>query len=152
MTEKMLKGYKIGDCAEILHTITEDDHERFIELSGDTNPLHTDREFAEQTSFKGIIAHGMLYASFISTIIGTHIPGEGALCISHSIEFLLPVRIGDVITIRATVVDIHVSLSLMELQIDMINQYEQLVLRSKSRVKVLTLESPEKEEVTKQKI
>ena len=62
---------KVGDQAKFTHTITRHDIEKFVELSGDDNRIHVDEEFANKTSFKKPIAHGMLGASFISTVIGT---------------------------------------------------------------------------------
>ena len=70
---------KVGDVAELEHTVTKQDIERFVELTGDDNRLHIDAEYAAKTSFKKPVAHGMLGASFISTIIGTKLPGDGAL-------------------------------------------------------------------------
>ena len=65
---------KEGDTAKITHIITSEDIQKFVNLSGDDNRLHVDREFANKTSFKKPVAHGMIGVSFISTIIGTKIP------------------------------------------------------------------------------
>ena len=70
-------------------------------VSGDTNPVHLDEEFASTTPFKGRIAHGMLTASLISTVLGTKLPGPGCVYVSQSVRFLAPVRVGD--TVRAMV-------------------------------------------------
>jgi 3-oxoacyl-[acyl-carrier protein] reductase len=86
---------QIGDKAEINHKVVQDDIDKFVELTGDDNRLHTDKEYAAKTTFKQPVVHGMLGASFISTIIGTRLPGDGALWFSQSLEFLLPVRVGD---------------------------------------------------------
>lgn len=133
--------FAVGDTATIIHTITAEDISKFAELTGDDNPLHVSREFAEKTSFKGIVAHGMLGASFISTIIGKKLPGEGALWLSQSLEFLLPVRIGDTLEITGTVTGFHVGQRIMDLQIQIVNQYRQTVLTGTSRVKLLEVET-----------
>src|SRR6478736_4556167 len=96
------EALKVGDCRQIERTITADDIRRFVEVTGDDNPLHVDRAFALETSFKDIVVHGMLGASFISTVIGTKLPGPGALWISQAMDFLLPVRLGDVLTVSCT--------------------------------------------------
>ena len=70
---------KIGDKAEIKHTITQIDIDKFVDLTGDDNKLHVDEEYVSTTSFKKPVVHGMLGASFISTLIGTKLPGDGAL-------------------------------------------------------------------------
>ena len=87
-----------------MRTITGDDVRRFVDMTGDDNPLHVDPAYAETTSFKDVVVHGMLGASFLSTVIGTQLPGTGALWISQNMEFLLPVRLGDELTVSATVV------------------------------------------------
>ncbi|WP_308874304.1 MaoC family dehydratase [Thiothrix subterranea] len=91
----------VGQVAELEHVVTDKDLERFVELSGDDNRLHVDPTYAARTSFKKPVAHGMLGVSFISTIIGTRLPGDGALWFAQNLEFLLPVRVGDTLTVRA---------------------------------------------------
>mgnify|MGYP001411805779 FL=1 len=94
----------IGLTKSLTHTITQTDLERFVELTGDDNKLHVDKDFAANTSFRKPVVHGMLGASFISTIIGTKLPGDGALWFAQTLEFLLPVRVGDTLTVAAQVV------------------------------------------------
>ena len=69
----------VGQVAELEHVVTPEDLEKFVDLTGDDNRLHVDASYAARTSFKKPVAHGMLGASFISTIIGTRLPGDGAL-------------------------------------------------------------------------
>ena len=102
---KKFDTIKIGDNAELIHTITETDINLFVELTGDDNKLHVDTDYAATSSFKKPIAHGMLGASFISTLIGTKLPGDGALWYAQNLEFLQPVRIGDELRITAEVID-----------------------------------------------
>ena len=84
-------------------TLTEAD---IILFSGDTNPLHLNEEYAEKTMFKGRISHGMLSAGFISAVLGTKLPGPGAIDVSQSLRFNAPVRAGDTVTAAATVIEI----------------------------------------------
>jgi len=86
---------KVGQKASLTKTITEEDLKHFIAITGDTNPLHVNESFAKQTFFGQRIAHGMLSASLFSTLVGMHIPGVGAIYKSQTLEFLLPVFIGD---------------------------------------------------------
>ena len=85
----------VGQKASVRKTITRDDVDHFIAITGDTNPLHVDTAFAEQTFFNRPIIHGMLSASIFSTLLGMHLPGIGAIYRSQTLEFLLPVHIGD---------------------------------------------------------
>jgi 3-hydroxybutyryl-CoA dehydratase len=88
-------------------TITEADLLMFAGVSGDTNPLHLDEDFASRTMFESRIAHGMLTASLVSTVLGTKLPGPGAVYVSQSIRFLAPVRIGDTVIAKASVKEIQ---------------------------------------------
>lgn len=84
-------------------TITDADIVMFAGVSGDTNPLHLDDEFARGTRFETRIVHGKLTASLISTVLGTKLPGPGCIYLSQSLRFLAPVRVGDTVTARVTV-------------------------------------------------
>lgn len=134
---------KVGDYAEIRHVITERDIEKFVELTGDDNRLHVDAEYASKTAFKKPVAHGMLGASFISTLIGTKLPGDGALWFSQSLEFLMPVRVGDEITVTAKVLKKVDRERVIELQTDIFNGSKQKVTSGVAKVKVVGM-LPEK--------
>lgn len=144
---------KVGDAAELEHTVTKQDIERFVELTGDDNRLHIDTEYAAKTSFKKPVAHGMLGASFISTIIGTRLPGDGALWFAQNLEFLLPVRIGDHLTVRAEVLRKDERTQVVELQTDIFNQHRQKVTTGVAKVRVVAQEpSAQESEQIKRKV
>jgi 3-hydroxybutyryl-CoA dehydratase len=96
-----LEDLEPGMTAVFGKTITDADILMFAGVSGDTNPVHLNEEFASGTPFKGRIAHGMLTASLISTVLGTKLPGPGCIYVSQTMRFLAPVRAGD--TVRAVV-------------------------------------------------
>ena len=138
MTIKMkYEEIYIGQKATLRHKITQNDIEKFVDLSGDDNKLHVNKEFAAKTSFKKPVVHGMIGASFISTVIGTKIPGDGALWFSQTLEFLLPVRVGDEITVIAEVSKKIDRDRTIELNVEIQNQNRQVVTRGVSKVKVL---------------
>ena len=83
--------------------MSERDVERFGEITGDTNPVHFDDDFAKKTIFRGRAAHGALTLSYLSTVFGTKLPGSGTVVLSLAIEFSGPVRIGDTVTAVCTV-------------------------------------------------
>jgi 3-oxoacyl-[acyl-carrier protein] reductase len=128
---------QVGDRQQLVKVIGPADIRKFVEMTGDDNPLHVDRDFAETTSFKDVVVHGMLGASFISTVIGTKLPGPGALWVAQSMEFLLPVRLGDELTISCTVLKKHDRDRLLELETRIVNQDQQTVLMGTGKVKVL---------------
>jgi 3-hydroxybutyryl-CoA dehydratase len=97
----------VGQSARFSKTITESDIYLFAGITGDFNPAHVDEEYARGTFFKTRIAHGMLTASFISTIIGTLLPGPGSIYLGQEVTFLAPVKIGDTITATAEVDDVN---------------------------------------------
>jgi 3-hydroxybutyryl-CoA dehydratase len=103
-----LHGYyfedlEVGMEEVFVKTITDADIITFAGISGDTNPIHLNHEFANKTIFEGRIAHGMLTASFISTVIGTKLPGPGCIYISQNLRFRAPVRPGDTVTATCTI-------------------------------------------------
>ncbi len=133
---KKITEFKVGEAAEIRHVITKEDVRKFVELTGDDNRLHTDEEFAGKTAFGKTIVHGMLGASFISTIIGTKLPGDGALWFAQNIEFLRPVRVGDEIAVKAEVTKVVENHNIVELRIDIFNQHMQTVTSGTCKVKI----------------
>jgi 3-hydroxybutyryl-CoA dehydratase len=108
MNVKDLNGYyiedlKVGMSATYGRTITEADIVLFAGVSGDTNPVHLNHEYAFTTMFGGRIAHGMLSAGFISTVLGTKLPGPGCIYMSQSLKFKAPVKVGDTVNATATI-------------------------------------------------
>jgi 3-hydroxybutyryl-CoA dehydratase len=97
----------IGQSAETVRVVTQADIVAFAEVSGDRNAVHLDPEYAAKSTFRGVVAHGMLSASFISGVLGTKLPGEGTIYISQSLRFLAPVRPGDSVITRVTVKEIR---------------------------------------------
>ncbi len=94
---------KVGDSASLVRTVTNRDIQLFAAVSGDVNPAHVDALYAKSSHFHEIIAHGMLGASLISTVLGTRFPGPGTGYLGQSLKFLKPVHIGDTLTVTVTV-------------------------------------------------
>ena len=90
---------KIGDTATLKKTISEKDINQFARISGDYNPVHVNLDKARESIFGERIAHGMLIASYISTVLGMKMPGEGTIFLEQSCKFIKPVRIGDTIEV-----------------------------------------------------
>lgn len=119
---------QVGQTARFSKTVTEADVYLFAGISGDLNPAHVDEEFAKKTYFKTRIAHGMLTASFISTIIGTMLPGPGSIYIRQEVNFLKPVRIGDTVTATAEVAEVMGEKKRVRLKTFCTNQKGEVVL------------------------
>ncbi|MEJ2815276.1 MULTISPECIES: MaoC family dehydratase [unclassified Caulobacter] len=99
----ILEELAVGMVAEKSVPVTEDRIGLFAEASDDFNPVHMDEGFASKTAYRGRIAHGLLSASFGSAVVGTILPGAGAIYLTQTLAFHKPVRIGDVVTARITV-------------------------------------------------
>ncbi|HEX8209886.1 MAG TPA: MaoC family dehydratase [Longimicrobium sp.] len=95
----------VAMTAEFSKTVTEADVVMFAGVTGDFNPAHLDAVAAEKGPFGGRIAHGMLSAAFISTVLAMRLPGPGTIYLSQSLRFLRPVRIGDTVTARVEVLE-----------------------------------------------
>jgi 3-hydroxybutyryl-CoA dehydratase len=107
MDGAFLEDLQVGQTAELRRTVAASDLDAFAAVTGDTNPVHLDEAYAAATPFKGRIAHGMLSAGYISAVLGTQLPGPGAIYVSQSLSFRRPVRIGDEVTaeVKVTAID-----------------------------------------------
>ena len=101
-----LEDLSVGMSASFSKTLTDADIILFSGVSGDTNPVHLDEEYARGTMFRGRISHGMLSAGFISAVLGTKLPGPGCVYVSQALRFKAPVRPGDTVTARVTVLEL----------------------------------------------
>jgi acyl dehydratase len=102
----ILEELKVGMVAEKIVEITEARIQAFAEASDDFNPLHMDEAFAAKTAYRGRIAHGLLSASFGSAVVGTILPGAGAIYLGQTLAFHRPVRIGDRVVARISVTSV----------------------------------------------
>lgn len=128
MNGKTIEQIKKGDSAQFTKTIAESDIYLFAGITGDLNPFHVDEEYASKTFFKGRIAHGMLLGGFISTVIGCHLPGPGAIYIKQELSFLAPARIGDTVTAKAEVLEVDLNRNRVVLRTTCTNQSRTLLL------------------------
>jgi 3-hydroxybutyryl-CoA dehydratase len=121
MTEKA-KSLKIGDIREgqeasFIVTVTEKDIDSFAENSGDRNPLHMDKMFAEARGFMGRVAHGGLLISYMSRLAGMYLPGENCLLQSVNCKFIEPVYAGNDVNIKGMVVHVSTGVKVIELKV-----------------------------------
>lgn len=105
-TKASFDELQVGQAAVYDRVVENGDIQLFAELSGDNNPVHLNDQFAMTTMFKGRIAHGMLSATFISKVLGTQLPGEGAIYVEQSLRFKAPVRPGDGVRTTVTVTEL----------------------------------------------
>lgn len=126
---------KVGDCATFTKTVSETDVVTFAGISGDFNPVHVNVEFAKQSLFGERVAHGILTASFISTVLGTTLPGANTLYLAQELKFTAPVKIGDTITAEVEVVEKVDAKKVLRLKTRCLNQHGQVVIDGVATVK-----------------
>lgn len=124
----------INQTAQFSKTISETDIYMFAGVTGDYNPAHINEAYAKNTIFKERIAHGILSAGLISTVIGTQLPGPGTIYASQTLKFVAPVKIGDTVTAKVKVIDISTEKNRIKLETCCYNQNEKLVLQGEAVV------------------
>ncbi len=126
-----------GETALLERDISAGDVAAFARLTGDVNPLHMDEAYAAGTRFGQRVAHGMLTASLMSTLIGMELPGRNALFLSESAEFRKPVLLGDRLRMEAKVLRKIASSRILELGFTALNQRGETVMTGVARVMVM---------------
>lgn len=99
----------------------------FAQLSGDYNPLHTDKNFAQSNNFKNTVCHGMLLASLFSRLVGMYIPGKNSLYFSQSLNFIKPAYVDDIVTVNGKVISKSNSTKIITLKTSIKNLKNELV-------------------------
>jgi 3-hydroxybutyryl-CoA dehydratase len=136
-TDRSYESITPGDEAAFSRVIDEPAVAAFAALTGDYNPLHMDREYAAATEFGQRVAHGMLVASYFSTLVGMYLPGRRALFLAQQVQFTKPVTVGERITFRGRVRHKADSLRLLDIETSAFNDAGEEVVRGRAQVKVL---------------
>ena len=131
---KSINEIKMGDKALVEKTISESDVYLFAGITGDLNPAHVNQKQAEQSMFKGRIAHGILVTGLISTCLGMHLPGPGTIYLSQQVKFTAPVHIGDTITAEVEVIEMNVEKNRIKLKTTCVNQDGKVVIVGEASV------------------
>ena len=134
MIGKTIADLAPGDRAELTRVVEQDDIAAFVEAVGDYNPVHSDAAYAAGTPFKVPIAPGIYTAGLVSAVIGTELPGPGAIYLSQSLKFVKPVRAGDTITARAEVIEVIRERNRIRLQTVCVNHHGEEVLSGEAWV------------------
>lgn len=124
----------VGQSARLVRTLTLEDIQAFAAVSGDINPAHLNPEYADATMFHGVIAHGMLGAALISALFGTQFPGPGTIYLGQELKFTKPVRIGDTLTVLATVTEKDDEKKRIKVDCLVTNQKGDVVLKGEAKL------------------
>lgn len=125
---------EVGDSATLSRTLTMEDIQLFAVMSGDVNPAHVDEEFAKSDMFQKIIAHGMWGGSLVSTILGTKLPGPGAIYLGQTFRFKRPVAPGDTITVSVTAIEKNAEKNRITFDCECVNQRKEVVISGQAEV------------------
>jgi len=133
VNDRPFEEIAIGDKANFSKTISEADIYSFAGVTGDFNPVHVNEEFAAKSRFKKRIAHGMLTASLISTVLGTDLPGANTIYMSQEVKFTAPAYIGDTLTAEAEVIEKNEEKRTLVLKTTVVNQDGKTVVDGKAK-------------------
>ena len=125
----------IDQQIEMTRNVSKNDVQEFARITGDTNPVHLDEDYAATTSFGQTIAHGMLTAGFISAAIGTQLPGPGCIYLEQHLKFKAPVYIDSTVTTRITITDINVRRRRLTLKTECFSQ-DKLVVTGEATIRM----------------
>ena len=126
----------VGEKASFQATVTQEKMEQFRSISQDNNPLHCDSDYARECGHPGVVAYGMLTASFLSTLAGVYLPGKHSLIQTVEIKCTAPVHVNDELTISGEVVEKNEMFSFIVVKYRIYNQYGKCVMRGKMQVGV----------------
>src|SRR5882672_5561346 len=110
--------FKIGDSYQHSLVVSPDTMKQFLQLSGDVNPIHVDRDYAVAHGFRDVVVYGNILGLILSHLIGMKLPTKEVIILSQSLEFRQPSHVGDEIQLRATVVNIHEAVQVVELRLN----------------------------------
>lgn len=137
MNQYLFTDIKLGIKHSFEVIVSEDIMQKFLDITEDTNPMHTDLSYAKSSGMKGRVVYGMLTSSFYSTLVGVYLPGKYALLHEISLQFSKPVFIGDKLKISGEVVSINDTFNQIVLKAQIINQNLQKISRAKIKIGIL---------------
>ena len=140
MNEYRFEDLKIGQEEYFTVTVTEEMMQSFLDLSGDTNPLHNDEEFAMNQGYQNKVVYGLLTTSFLSRLVGVYLPGRYCLLQGIDIKFSKPVYVGDILIVKGIVDELHESVQRAVIKVYVQNQDEKKVVKGKVEVGFLKSE------------
>ena len=140
MNEYRFEDLKVGQEEYFTITITEEMMQQFLDLSGDVNPLHNDKEFAVEQDYQDKVVYGLLTTSFISKLVGVLLPGKYCLLQGIDVKYVRPVYVGDILIVKGIIDELHASVKRAVIKVERQNQDEKKVVKGKVEVGFLRYE------------
>ena len=137
MNQYKFEEIEVGMEESFEVTIQDEMLQKFLDITGDINPLHTNEDFAKQKGYNACVAYGMLTASFLSTLAGVYLPGERSLIHSVETKFVKPVFVGDTLTVHGKVAEKNELFPVFTMKVTITNQKNEKVLRGSMQIGVL---------------
>ncbi|NRS90167.1 acyl dehydratase [Flavobacterium sp. 7E] len=134
MQEYLLSDIKIGLKHSFEAEIDESRMQKFLEISGDNNPMHIDADYAKSKGMIDRVVYGMLTSSFYSTLVGVYLPGKYALLHSIEVQFTKPVFIGDKLIVKGEVSSVNEMFNQIEVKAYILNQNSEKISRAKIKI------------------
>ena len=134
ISEYTFESINLGDSKEFDVIIDESLVDNFAIMSGDHNPLHMNEEYAKTTNFSKRVCHGMLIASFLSRLVGMHMPGKNSLYFSQTLNFRTPCFLNDKITVKGEVIEKHQTTKIITMKTTITNQFGKTVIDGVAKV------------------
>ncbi len=131
------KELRTGMTVQFSTVVTDKMMANFQANTGDTNPLHTDVDFARKKGYGDRVCYGMMTASFLSTLAGVYIPGEKALIHEVNVKFTAPVFVGDILTVAGEIIELNDTVRQVVLKVTVVNRKNEKVLRGTMKVGVM---------------
>lgn len=128
-----INNYYVGQTAEYIKELGENEVKLYAEITGDYNYMHMDEEKAKKSFFKGRIVHGLLTGGLISALIGNKLPGQGNIYLSQSFEFVRYVRIGENVKAKVIIKEIDKKKKIITLDTFCFNQKDEMVLKGEAK-------------------
>lgn len=140
MNEYRFEDLYVGKEEYFTVTVTEEMMRSFLDLSGDTNPLHNDEAFAQSQGYQDKVVYGLLTTSFVSRLVGVLLPGKYCLLQGINAKYTKPVYVGDILIVKGTVDELHESVQRAVINFFIQNQDEKKVVKGKVEVGFLKSE------------
>lgn len=128
-----LSDFKVGDRACLAKAFSDEDVRDFARISLDANPIHLDEAYAAAQPLGARVVHGILQAGLISAVLGTRLPGPGAIYREQTLTFKKPARIGERLEARVEIVEIVERMGLLRMKTTLVNEQGELLVTGEAR-------------------
>lgn len=129
--------FKVGDKFEEVFVLKKETYQGFIEVFKDKNPLHTNRQFAIDKGFEGMVMHGNILNGFLSYFIGEKLPTKDVIIHSQEIQFKNAIYLNDELVFYTEIIGIYDSVNAVEFKYDFKNKEAKIVAKGKFQIGLL---------------